>query len=104
MKLLHRWSGSYPFGVEGSLSYSEYPRVALFASDGSNTGAGFEITYGGEVDTETTTPEGPETQTLGKHALFHALLNSIQESVQMVANNSINLTLFYRMWWNNQDQ
>ena len=49
MACLCRFSGAYPDGVAGWLSYANSPRIVIFTSDGSNTRQGFEITFRKEL-------------------------------------------------------
>ena len=51
-----RYTGAYPDGRPGSLSFSNTPRIAIFHSDGSNTARGFEITFRREPESGTTEP------------------------------------------------
>ena len=69
----YRYSGSYPDGVPGSQSYSINPRIAIFTSDSTIAGQGFEIRLRSELGSETTeTPTTtseplPPVEQLGKH-------------------------------------
>ena len=58
----NRWSGSYPDGIEASLTYADGPRIVLFHSDGSNVRSGFDIAWGETEAEETTTVEPPAKQ------------------------------------------
>ena len=59
-----RFSGAYPDGVPGSLSYAYSPRIVTFTSDGSNTRDGFEITLRREAESGTT---AAPVEQLGKY-------------------------------------